>query len=311
MPSPQALSRNVPRRLIIRLVLGAAGLAAVAGVGAELVAHDVMPGKSELDALDGACDVPVTDFASYAAPGPEVSGTFYSAARRRAVGYTIGYPPGHGPGSQLPLVVMLHGEGGNHASALVGVSPAQAVALRVGGTRLAPMALVTVDGGPGYWNAHPGDDPMGMLTDELIPMCQRRGLGRPPLRIGAMGISMGGYGALLLAEKQPPLISAVAAISPAIWTSYAQARSVNAGAYATAADFTADDAVTHAPALAGKPVRIASGDDDPFRPGVQALARALPGNAVVEFAKGCHDGSFFAGQEPPSLSFLAAHLTPR
>jgi S-formylglutathione hydrolase FrmB len=192
---------------------------------------------------------------------------------------------------------------------LVGVGPARAVALRVGGAPLPPMALVTVDGGAGYWNAHPGDDPMGMLTGELIPMCQRRGLGRPPHRIGALGISMGGYGALLLAERRPRLISAVAAISPAIWTSYAQARSVNAGAYATAADFTADDAVTHASALAGKPIRLASGDDDPFHPGVEALAAALHGEAVVEFAKGCHDSSFFAEQEPPSLSFLAAHIT--
>jgi S-formylglutathione hydrolase FrmB len=327
-PSP-----GVSRRLVVRLGLGAVGLIAVAGVGAELVEHGVMPGKSELDALDGACDVPVTDFATYAAPGPEISGTFYSAARRRDVGYTIGYPPGHRAGSALPLVVMLHGEGGNHTDALVGLSPAQAVALRAVGAPLAPMALVTVDGGAGYWNAHPGDDPMGMLTDELIPMCQRRGLGRPPHRIGAMGISMGGYGALLLAEKRPRLISAVAAISPAIWTSYAQARSVNAGAYASAADFAADDAVTHASALSGKPVRIASGDDDPFRPGVQALASALAGSSgslgssassgssagagsaasagdvVVEFAKGCHDGSFFAEQEPPSLSFLASHIT--
>jgi hypothetical protein len=55
--------------------------------------------------------------------------------------------------------------------------------------------------------------------------------------------------------------------------------------------------------------RLASGDDDPFHPGVQALASALRGDAVVEFAKGCHDGSFFAEQEPPSLSFLAAHIT--
>jgi hypothetical protein len=86
---------------------------------------------------------------------------------------------------------------------------------------------------------------------------------------------------------------------------------VNAGAYATAADFAADDAVTHASALAGKPVRIASGYGDPFCPGVQALARELPDDAVVEFVKGCHDGSFFAWQEPPSLAFLGAHLTVR
>ncbi|MGH3166910.1 MAG: alpha/beta hydrolase [Trebonia sp.] len=299
---------NVPRRVMIRLLLGTVGLAAVAGAGAELVDHGVLPGKSQLDALDGACDVPVTDFEPYAAAGPEISGRFYSAARNRDVGYTIGYPPGHRPGDEMPLIVMLHGEGASHANALVGVTPAQAVALRFGGTPLPPMALVTVDGGSGYWNAHPGDDPMAMLTGELIPMCQRRGLGRPPHRVGAMGISMGGYGALLLAEKQPRLIRAVAAISPAIWTSYGQARAVNAGAYATAADFAASDAVTHASALAGKPVRIASGYDDPFYPGVQALARALPEGAVVESGKGCHNGSFFAEQEPPSLAFLGGHL---
>ena len=42
------------------------------------------------------------------------------------------------------------------------------------------MALVTADGGGGYWNPHPGDNPQAMLTDELIPMCQRKGLRRRP-----------------------------------------------------------------------------------------------------------------------------------
>jgi pimeloyl-ACP methyl ester carboxylesterase len=298
---------------VLRLLLAsAAGVVAAVAAGAELVDHGVLPGKSELDALDGACDMPAADLARYATTGPEVSGTFYSAARRRAVGYTIGYPPGRGPGDELPLVVMLHGEGGNHASALSGLTPAQAVALRApGGAPLPPMALVTADGGAGYWNPHPGDDPLGMLTGELIPMCQRRGLGRAPNGIGAMGISMGGFGALLLAERNPDLVSAVAVISPAVWTSYAQARGVNAGAYASAADFAADDVVTHAPALAGVPVRVAAGRDDPFFPGVQALARALPRGATVAFGKGCHDDAFFAGQEPASLAFLGARLSGR
>jgi pimeloyl-ACP methyl ester carboxylesterase len=171
------------------------------------------------------------------------------------------------------------------------------------------MALVTVDGGRGYWNPHPGDNPMAMVFDELIPLCQGLGLGRPPQRIGTMGISMGGYGAILFAERYPHVISAVAAVGPAIWTSYAQARSVNPGAYASAADFAADDAVTHTAALRGMPVRIASGDSDPFHPGVEALAAALPPGAVVEFAQGCHTSPFFASQGPPSLSFLAEHLT--
>jgi hypothetical protein len=102
--------------------------------------------------------------------------------------------------------------------------------------------------------------------------------------------------------------AAVAAISPAIWTSYAQARGANPAAYASAAAFAANDAVTHAAALGRRPVRVASGYGDPFYPGVQALARALPPGAVADFGPGCHDGSFFVAQEPPSLAFLAAHL---
>ena len=155
------------------------------------------------------------------------------------------------------------------------MSPAQGLALKAGGGPLTPMAMVTVDGGDGYWNPHPGDNPMAMVIDELIPRCQRLGLGRPPQQIATLGISMGGYGALLCAEKYPHLIAAVAAISPAIWTSYAQARQANPAAYASAAAFAANDAVTHAAALGRRPVRVASGYDDPFYPGVQALARAL------------------------------------
>ena len=296
------------RRLLTVGLGGAAAIIAAGGVGIELVAHGILPGQQQLDQLDGACSVSDHPL-DLATPGPSISGRFSSAARHCEVGYTIAYPPGHGVGDALPLVVMLHGFGGNHTDALAGMSPAQAVALRVGGRPLPPLALVTVDGGNGYWNPHPGDDPMAMVMDELIPMVQATGLGRPPHKIGTMGISMGGYGALLLAEKHPHLISAVAAISPAIWTSYSQARTANGGAYASAADFADDNAVSNAGALAGTRVRVASGDADPFRPGVEALARALPSDAVVDFSAGCHTGSFFLEQEPPSLSFLAGHLS--
>lgn len=307
--APAHHSPRVTRRRA--LVVGAGGLAAVvaAGIGGlELVAHGVLPGRQFLDQFDGTCSVPQPALAD-SPLGPMVSGAFRSVARRRTVGYTIAFPPGHGPASPLPLVVMLHGYGANHTNAVAGMSPAQAVALRVDGQPLPPMAMVTVDGGGGYWNPHPDDDPLGMVVNELIPMCRRMGLGRAPQRIGAMGISMGGYGALLLAERYPNLIAAVAAISPAIWTTYAQARSANPGAYASASDFAADDAVTHAGALDGIPVRVASGDADPFHPGVVALQRALPHDAVVDISKGCHTGAFFTAQEPPSLAFLGRHLT--
>src|SRR5207249_4053798 len=162
---------------------------AAGAAGAELVSRGVLPGRAVLEKLDGACSVPAPPVPR-GAPGPSLSGTFRSAARRRPVGYTIAYPPGHHPGDELPLVVMLHG-----------------------------------------------------------------------------------YGALRLAEKYPRLFAAVAAISPAIWTSYPQARAANPGAYASAAAFAAGDAVTHATALRGRPVRVASGYADPFYRGVQALAR--------------------------------------
>jgi S-formylglutathione hydrolase FrmB len=293
------------------LAFGAGGVAVVLAGGAlglELVSHGVLPGQQELDRIDGGCSVAGPAF-RFSGGGGSKSGTFLSKARRRPVGYSVAWPPGHGPGSTLPLVVMLHGEGGNHSDALSGLRPEQAVALEVGGRPLPPMGLVTVDGGSGYWNPHPDDDPMAMVVDELIPMCQALGLGlgRGHRNIGTMGISMGGYGALLLAEKYPELIGAVAAISPAIWTSYSQARAVNSGAYASAAAFTANDVVTHADALGNTPVRVASGFDDPFHPGVVALSQVLPSSAV-EFSQGCHTGDFFDAEEPPSLQFLGQHL---
>lgn len=296
------------RRRMLGVGLGSLAAAAAAGAGAlELVARGVLPGQQTLDRLDGACSVAAPPLV-FATAGPSMSGSFFSAARRRQVGYTIAYPPGHRPGSELPLIVALHAYGGSHANVLSGMSLASALTLQVGGRPLPPMAIAAADGGGLYWNSHPGDDPMRMVIDELIPMCQRMGLGRPPRRIGTMGISMGGYGAILAAEKHPALISAVAAIGPAIWTSYSQARAANPGAYASAAAFASADAVTHTSALAGVAVRLASGLSDPFHPGVEALVRALPPGAVVDISDGCHNGPFFLSQEPPSLAFLGRHL---
>ncbi len=183
--------RTWSRRRFLKVGLGGTAVAIVAGVtGVELVSHGVLPGRQTLDELDGACSVPSVPLA-FSPSGSSLSGTFSSRARHRSVGYTLAYPPGHGPGSSLPLIVMLHGFGASHTTALSEMSPAQAMALQVDGRPLAPMAMVTVDGGGGYWNPHPGDDPMAMVVDELIPMCQGLNLGRPPQKIGTMGISTG------------------------------------------------------------------------------------------------------------------------
>jgi enterochelin esterase-like enzyme len=299
---------GLTRRQLIGIGLGGfTGLAAVGAGGVELVAHGVLPGRSLLDQIDGACAAPAPTLV-FSTPGPSISGTFYSRSRRREVGYTIAYPPGHRPGSMLPLIIALHPFGGDHSSALGRLGLPRALAVHARGRPLPPMAVAAADGGGGYWNPHPGDDPMRMVVDELIPRCQRLGLGLGDRRIGTLGISMGGYGAILLAEQYPEMFRAAAAISPAIWTSYQQARSVNPGAYASASAFAAADAVTHARSLTDVAIRVASGASDPFRPGVEALASALPAGAVVEILPGCHTSAFFQSQLPPSLAFLARHL---
>jgi predicted esterase len=300
---------RVTRRHLLAWGLGGAATIAAAGVaGFELVDRGVLPGKQTLDSAIGACDVP-SPKVTFGPLGPVVTGRFDSKARNQPVGYAIGYPHGYGPGSALPFVVMLHGFGGDHTDALAGISNQQAVAMNVGGQSLPPMALVTVDGGGGYWTPRPGNDPQAMVTDELIPHCRSLGLGHPPHGIGIMGISMGGVGALCFAEKFPDLFAAVAAISPAIWTTYSEAHAANAGAYASPTAFAVNDVVTHATGLHGVPVRVAAGVDDPFSPGVEALVNVLSHRAVVDLSVGCHTGEFFASQQPPSLSFLGRHLS--
>src|SRR5579864_7469942 len=65
-----------------------AGVAAV-----ELVRRGVLPGHQVLLDLEGACTLSRPLLAS-SGSGPTVSGRFFSRARNREVGYSVGYPPG-------------------------------------------------------------------------------------------------------------------------------------------------------------------------------------------------------------------------
>ena len=106
-----------------------------------------------------------------------------------------------------------------------------------------------------------------MLTDEFVPLLA--GMGLATARLGLFGWSMGGYGALLLAETVGAArIAAVAADSPALWQ---RASDVSAGAFDGAADFAAHDVFARRDRLAGVPVRIACGTADPFYPAVRAF----------------------------------------
>lgn len=288
MPTPAHRGRHARRELPRRRFLRIAGAATLTG-GAAVVA------------------VAVADELGSGGAGPDsIEGSFYSRFRRQVVGYEVGWPPGFHRGDRLPLVISLHGFGGDHSSAFAGYSPRQATS--VAGPSLRPMALASIDGGGGYWHPHPGDDPMGMVLHEFLPMLRRWNLGVRPHEVGIMGISMGGCGAIVFAEHDPRLFRAVAAISPAIFVTYAWVHYVNPGAYWSAADFARYDAVTHTAALRSTPVRVASGLSDPFHPWVEDLAANLFAGDVVVFPPGGHDGAFFRSQIGPSLRFLGRHL---
>jgi hypothetical protein len=83
------------------------------------------------------------------------------------------------------------------------------------------MALVTVDGGGGYWHPHPGDDPLGMVLYELIPDDAR-----PRTRTTTAPDWVHGKFLWAATERScspnifPAFFRAAAAISPAIFQSW-------------------------------------------------------------------------------------------
>ncbi len=160
----------------------------------------------------------------------------------------------------------------------------RALALQPAGKPLVPMAMVCADGVGTATGTRTPVRPMGMVINELIPMCQHLGLGSGKSRIVATGISMGGYG--LVTELYPHIFRAVATISPAIRNTWSWGDSANPTAYTSPADFAAYDVVTHTATLAGKPVRVATRAEDPLHFGVVAFVDALAKGAVVVFPRG-------------------------
>ncbi|HEY8730126.1 MAG TPA: alpha/beta hydrolase-fold protein, partial [Acidothermaceae bacterium] len=251
----------VSRRVFL---LGALGTAVLAGTGSYIaIEDDVLPGRIRLAELVGTCDVDAAPPSG--SVGTIKTGTFRSAARHSDVGWLLALPPGQTSANGLPVVLVLHGRGGDHTTGFeqLGLHRFLAAHVQAGG---APFALAAADGGDGYW--HPrasGDDPLLMLTTEFVPMLATLGL--RTASIGVLGWSMGGYGALLLARQahrdslHGVTIAAAAAGSPALFTSY---RSSAAGAFDDAADYAAYGTLAEQPDVGTTPLYVACGTDDAF-----------------------------------------------
>jgi enterochelin esterase-like enzyme len=126
-----------------------------------------------------------------------LSGAFYSKHRHTDVGWTVSYPPRHAVGDALAVCLVLHGFDANHETAFSSLYLQDAQAQLVAGDPIQPIVLAAADGGNTYWHRRAdGDDPLGTLVDEFLPLLAQKGLLVD--RVDALGWSMGGYGALLL-----------------------------------------------------------------------------------------------------------------
>lgn len=288
-----------------RQFLAAGGLvAAGAGAGALGVETGVLPGRSwayshlGFDGEDGT----IPDVA----PGLVVSGTFTSQARLgKRCGWSIAHPPGDR--RKLPAVVVLHGKGSDHTSAFAGLGLDRFLAATVrAGAR--PFAIASVDGGDTYWHARDsGEDAGSMVVDEFIPLLERRGL--DTRRIGLLGWSMGGYGALLLAARLGKhRVAGVVAESPALWPRY---EDTAPGAFDGPADFADALVWGQQDRLRGIPVRIDCGEGDPFYANTRDYVDGFETDPAGGFQLGDHDMGYWRRMVPPQLEFLARCLAAR
>jgi S-formylglutathione hydrolase FrmB len=281
------------------------GVAVAGGAGALLVEERVLPGKVWFDRAIGRCGSPPKEPAT---PGVVRTRTFRSRRRGTDVTAAIVLPAGVASPRGLPVAVALHGNGGTGISAARGLKLDRYLtdAVRTRGTP--PFALVAVDGGANtYWHRRAnGDDPIAMITDELLPLLARQGARTD--RFGVIGWSMGGYGALVLAESVgAPRVAAAAASSPAIFPSYDNARRTNHQAFDGRADFARYDVFANLARMKGVPAWVDCGTSDPFAPMAERLrSRLRPAGGM---GRGCHDGAFWLRRLPPQLDFLGARLT--
>ena len=283
-----------------RLLWGGTTALAVGGAALAGVELEVLPGKASLyhrlghDGADGvAPDV---------APGRLDFASFHSRARGKDVGWALARPPGPAPATALPVVVALHGRGQSHVSAFrrdrlaLDRFLADAVARGV-----PPFAIASVDGDETYWHDRAdGDHAQAMVVDELLPRLVDTG------RVGFVGWSMGGFGALHLGSVLgPDRVAAVAALSPALWHEYDDTAP---GAYDDAADFERVTVMGRQRDLDGIEVRVDCGKGDPFYATSRDYVAGFADPPAGGFQLGDHDSGYWRRMAPRVLAFLGGAL---
>ena len=285
-----------------RTLVASAGAAAVVVAGAGVAVDEGwLPGRTRLRVALG-----MTGTAGHTpgvAPGHVVSGSFVSQHRLgAATGWSVVYP---GPDvEELPVLIVLHGLGGDHTTSLTVLGMDRFLAAAVAGG-VPGFALATVDGGTTYWHPRPsGEDAGAMVLDEFLPLLTRQGLRTE--RLAFHGWSMGGYGSLRLAALLgPPRVRAVGAMSAALWTDPAQA---STSGFADATEYEQFTVLGHQRDLDGIAVRLDCGTDDPFYAADRAYVTEFARPITSTFEPGGHDSAYWTRMLPAQLAFVGRAL---
>ena len=140
----------------------------------------------------------------------------------RAVKYTFYLPPGYTPTGRLyPVVYLLHGYTGNDADWVQFGTIDQIVDKAIINGDLPPMIIVTPDGGNNFYiNSYDGKTRYeDMFIEEFLPHFENKFNIRKKKEFrGIAGLSMGGFGSLIMALKHTELFTACAPLSAAIFS---------------------------------------------------------------------------------------------
>lgn len=164
-----------------------------------------------------------------AAPRAEVrmGESVFSPVLGRALSYDIYLPPGsEGGGRDYPVLYLLHGGGTGQPSdwfTLAGVD--QVLDRLIAEGRIRPLIAVAPDGrqpddGPASYFLDDADGAARWQTaflEDVMPVVEARHPVLPDRR-AVMGISMGGFAALVYRLDHPDLFTGAAALSPALRT---------------------------------------------------------------------------------------------
>jgi hypothetical protein len=288
-------------------LIAGAGVVVAAGAGYRGVEESVLPGRVRVGKALGHCSV---DASPPHVDTPSLQHEVFDSKRRgRKVGWTLALPPGAAP-SGLPVALVLHGRTDDSRTTFdsLGMHRFLADYVDKGGHA---FALAAVDGGTTYW--HPrasGDDPLGMIVEELLPRLRDGGLNAD--RIGVLGWSMGGYGALLLARESGrdhlggSKVVAACAASPALFPTYASSAP---GAFDNQDDYTRWGALLPDPALpTGLALRVSCGDADPFTAVTERYRAKVHPKPAGGIDRGCHNHGYWRSEAAGQIAFLGTAL---